>query len=298
MASIKIALCQFAIAPTPSFAAMEARLQAQCERALAHAPDLVVFPEYVTFCLLAMAGLTLHENERHRAILNYVASFTPRYERLFARLASESGAIIAGGSHWTPTGDPGRGFNTAYLFFPDGRIERQPKNHLYPDEATFGTERFDGLSVFATPKARLGLMTCYEAEFPEAARHLALGGAQLLLCPTTTNTERGYHRVRYCCAARAVENQIYVAACHSVGGLPVPVERPFTAYGRSAIFGPIDDQTGLANGIVCEAERPDTETILVGEIDLAALKRSRECSEATILKDRRPDLYRAHYGLY
>jgi predicted amidohydrolase len=297
MSTLKIALCQFRIRKIAAADEWVGHIRAQALAAAESRPDLIVFPEYVTFGMLSLAG-AFSSRERGAATLKYLGGFTRDYETVFSELARTCGCLIAGGSHWTPSGTTGCGCNTAYLFHPDGRIDRQPKNHLYPNEAAFGTEPFDGLSVIETPKARIGLMTCYDAEFPEVARHFTLSGAQALICPAATNTVRGFYRVRHCCAARAVENQVFVAVCHAVGSLSVPTDAPFTGYGRSAILAPIDDQTRTVDGVVVEAPDPEEESIVVGEIDLALLQKSRESSEATILKTRRPDLYRRNYRLF
>jgi len=295
---VRIALCQFGVRNTLSYREMEDQLKGYCEQALKQSPDIIIFPEYVTFNLLAMAGPILQEKDRQQALVRYVAPFTTTYLSIFSRIAREKGVVIAGGTHWTLDEKRGSGFNIGYLFLPDGRVEMQKKNHLYPGEVEFGTTPFDKLSVFDTPKGRLGLMICYDAEFPETARHLTQKGAQILLCPAGTNTVRGFYRVRRCCAARAVENQVYVAECHSVGALTVPVDKPFTAYGRSAILCPIDDQTQFDNGIIAEAPAADQEAVVSAEVDLETLERSRQSSEATILKDRRPEAYKKNYQLF
>jgi predicted amidohydrolase len=194
-------------------------------------------------------------------------------------------------------GEEGPAFNAAHIFFPDGRIEKQKKNHLFPGETDWGTSTYDGLEVFQAPKVKIGIMTCYDAEFPEVARHFMLNGAELILCPSATYTERGFNRVRNCCLARAVENQIYVAECHGAGTLSVPIDLPFTGFGKSCILCPVDDRTMVSNGILVEANVADGELVLVGEIDLDILHQSRESSEATILKDRRPETYKEHYTL-
>ena len=297
MPKVKIALCQFGLRETHSFQEMEDHLRQQCEIALSKGPDIILFPEFVNFGLLAMAGSGLVYDDLNQAIVDYLAAFTPTYEALFSEMAEQSGVVIAGGSHWIKEDKDEVGFNTAHLFFPDGRIGRQKKNHLYPGETDWGTATFDGLEVFETPKVKVGLMVCYDAEFPEVARHFMLNGAELLLCPSATYTERGYYRVRHCCAARAVENQIYVAECHQAGALSIPVDQPFTGFGKSCILGPIDDQTMVNNGVLVEAEEGDKETVVFGEVDIETLERSRQCSEATILKDRRPETYKKHYKI-
>lgn len=297
MSRVKIALCQFGLQDANSFKELENHIIEQCRKAISEGPDIVLFPELLTIGLLAMAGPNLTYENLGRAMVESVAAFTPRYEAIFTDLARENGVLIAGGSHWIIDKKEGKGYNTAHLFYPDGRIERQRKNHLFPGETDWGTVPFDGLSVFDTPKARIGLMTCYDSEFPEVARHHMLKGAEILLCPSATYTRRGFYRVRRCCAARAVEDQIYVAECHQVGSLSVPVDQPFTGFGRSAILCPIDDQSMVDDGIMVEAGEGEEETVIVGEVDLEVLDRSRNSSEATILRDRRPETYKKHYQL-
>ena len=297
MTTVRIGLCQFGLQEPESYEDFEEHLSRETLKAASQGAEIILFPELVTFSLVALAGSDLTYAQLGDAVVRYVGSFTTRYEALFTKLAQENGVIIAAGSHWEPAELKGKGFNTAYLFYPGGRVERQRKNHLYPSETDYGTITYDGLKVFDTPKARIGIMTCYEAEFPEVGRHFMLNGAQILLCPSATYTTRGFHRVRHCCSARAVENQLFVAECHQAGALSVPVDKPTTAYGRSVIFGPIDDQTNLNDGIVVEAPDPEKELVLLGDVDLDLLERSRTFSEATILKDRRPELYRERYQI-
>jgi len=108
-----------------------------------------------------------------------------------------------------------------------------------------------------------------------------LNGEGFILCPSATYTERGFYRVRNCCLARALENQIYVAECHDAGTLSVP----------------IDDRRMVSNGTLVEAETGDRELVLVGEIDLDSLHRSRELSKASILKNRCPETYKEYHML-
>ena len=63
-------------------------------------------------------------------------------------------------------------------------------------------------AAIESPKAKIGVLVCYDVEFPEAARHLADEGAEILFVPFCTDNRQGYLRVRYCAQARAIENQI------------------------------------------------------------------------------------------
>lgn len=295
MSRMKISISQFGLHDTRSFEAMKEHLNEECEKALFSNPDIVLFPELTTFGLLAMAGNKLKYADLGMALKEYIAAFTTDYEALFKTFAQQSGALIVAGSHWILEGPEGKGYNSVHLFFPDGRIEKQHKNHLFPGEKDWGTSTFDSLGIFETGKVKIGVMTCYDSEFPEVGRHLMLAGAKILLCPSATYTERGFFRVRNCCAARAIENQLYVVECHQVGEISVPVDRPFTAYGRSAILGPIDEHMGVVNGVLLEADTRNQAAVITGELDLELLEQSRQNSEATILKDRRPNTYQKHY---
>jgi predicted amidohydrolase len=295
---LRVALCQFQLRDTSSYDELEAHIRDQFSKAWAQRPDLVVFPEFVTFGLLAMAGSGLRYEALEKPMREILAGFTPRYEALFSGLASAHQVHIVGGSHWICPLPQGPGFNTAHLFYPDGRIFRQPKNHLFPGEIDWGTAASDELTVFELLGTRAGLMTCYDSEFPEVGRHLMLNGAQLLITPAATYTRRGYYRVHRCCAARAVENQVYVLECHSVGELSVPVDRPFTAYGRSAVLGPIDDIIQVDDGILSCAPDGETETVVFADLNPALLEKCRTISEATVLKDRNPARYQSNYNLF
>lgn len=71
----------------------------------------------------------------------------------------------------------------------------------------FGIAPGDGLRVFDTALGRIGILVCYDAEFPLIARAMVEAGAEILLVPASTETERGYWRVRIGAQARALENQ-------------------------------------------------------------------------------------------
>jgi predicted amidohydrolase len=298
MSKLKVAICQFSLRETNSYDEMASHLKEQCRLAAETGPDMIMFPEFTTFGLLSMAGADAGYADLPEIMPRIVGKFTPVYEQVFREEADRSGALIIGGSTWTQD-EPGElGSNTAYLFFPGGRVAIQKKNHLFPGETDWGTVPHDILEIFEHAGATFGVMTCYDSEFPEVGRHFMNSGAQLLLAPSATYTVRGYYRVRRCCAARAVENQLFVIEGHQVGAIGVPKDKPFTGFGRSAILSPIDDQIGSDDGLVIEAADGKTETIVTGEIDLDALARSRETSEATILKDRRPETYKRSYRVF
>ena len=76
------------------------------------------------------------------------------------------------------------------------------------------------LNVFDIPGARVGILICYDSEFPLLARQLTEAGASILLVPSCTDTDAGYHRVRLSCRARALEQQCFVLQAHTAGSAP------------------------------------------------------------------------------
>jgi predicted amidohydrolase len=146
------------------------------------------------------------------------------------------GLTIIAGSHPVFAGP--KLLNIAHVCLPDGSIVAQPKLHITPNERKWwGISGGHTLGVVETPKAKIGVLICYDVEFPEAVRHLADEGAEILFVPFCTDNRQGYLRVRYCAQARAIENQIYVALAGNVGNLP-DVTNMDVQYGQAAVFTP------------------------------------------------------------
>jgi predicted amidohydrolase len=116
---------------------------------------------------------------------------------------------IIGGSHPTRDED-GDVENICYVCLRDGSIHAQAKIHPTPNEVYWWNIEGGQPIRSMTDCGPIGVMICYDAEFPEMARHLVDQGAQILFVPFCTDERQSYLRVRYCCQARAVENQVYV----------------------------------------------------------------------------------------
>jgi predicted amidohydrolase len=113
-----------------------------------------------------------------------------------------------------------------------------------------------------------------------------------LFVPFLTDTQNGYSRVRYCARARAIENECYVAIAGCVGNLP-KVENMDIQYAQSVVFTPCDFSFP-ANGIKAEAT-PNTEMILVADVDIDLLLELHNYGAVRNLKDRRTDVYKLIY---
>ena len=117
---------------------------------------------------------------------------------------------------------------------------------------------------------------------------LADENIDILFVPFLTDTQNGYARVRNCAQARAIENECYVAIAGSVGNLP-KVHNMDIQYAQSVVFTPCDF-TFPTNGIKAEAT-PNTEMILIADVDIDMLRGLNQFGSVRNLKDRRSDIY-------
>lgn len=183
----------------------------------------------------------------------------------------------------------GKLYNVGYLCKRDGTSEMYSKLHITPNElAHWGMSGGNTLKTFDTDCGKIGILICYDVEFPELSRLLADEGMQILFVPFLTDTQNGYTRVKHCAQARAIENECYVAIAGCVGNLP-KVANMDIQFAQSAVFTP-SDFSFPTNGIKAEAT-PNTEMTLIVDVDVDLLKELHEYGSVKILKDRRTDLY-------
>jgi predicted amidohydrolase/ribosomal protein S18 acetylase RimI-like enzyme len=287
---VRVACVQYQMRKITGFDEFESQIRYFVETAGEdYGAEFVLFPEFLSVQLLsALEPLGSREGIRK------LAEYTPRFIRLMSRLAREQGLYLIAGSHPVAQAD-GRLENTSMIFKPDGSHVSQPKLHITPSEKTWwGISGGDSLLVLQTPKAKIGVLICYDVEFPEAARYLADRGVEILFVPYCTDNRQGYLRVSLCAAARAIENQIYVATAGVVGNLP-DVPAMDIHYGRAAVFTPSDFEFAR-DGIQAEADA-NVETMLVTDLDISDLYRSRLHGSVTPISDRRTDLFTFHYKL-
>lgn len=247
--------------------------------------DFVVFPELFTLQLLAFEEKRLTPAESIEALTRH----TPRFIESMRELAMRHNVNIIAGSHPTRTDDDELQ-NVAYIFLRDGSVHLQEKIHPTPNERYWWNFLGgDEVRTIPTDCGPIGVMICYDSEFPEIARRLVDEGARLLFVPFNTDTRQGYLRVRYCAQARAIENQCYVVTAGAVGNLP-GVENSDIHYAQSAILTPCDFPFAR-DGIAAETSE-NVETMIIADLSLADLARARAEGSVMNLKDRRFDLYR------
>jgi predicted amidohydrolase/GNAT superfamily N-acetyltransferase len=244
--------------------------------------DFALFPEFFNAPLMAKDN-HLSEPEAIRKLAEHTATIVHR----FSELAISYNINIISGS--MPEIIDNRLYNAGYLCKRDGSVERYEKLHVTPDEAkVWGMQKGHELKVFDTDCGKIGILICYDVEFPELSRLLAEKGMDILFVPFLTDTQNGYSRIRNCAQARAIENECYVAIAGSVGNLP-KVHNMDIQYAQSMVLTPCDFAFP-ANGIKAEAT-PNTEMILIADVDIDLLRELNQFGSVRNLKDRRHDLY-------
>jgi predicted amidohydrolase len=248
----------------------------------AYRSDFALFPEFFNAPLMADNN-HLPESEAIREL----AKHTPEIVQKFSELAISYNINIITGS--MPEIKDGLLYNVGYICKRDGATDRYEKLHVTPDEAkVWGMQGGNQLKTFDTDCGKIGVLICYDSEFPELSRLLADEGMDILFIPFLTDTQNGYSRVRHCAQARAIENECYVAIAGSVGNLP-KVNNMDIQYAQSMVFTPCDFSFP-ANGIKAEATA-NTEMILIADVDLDLLKDLNKFGSVRNLNDRRKDIF-------
>ncbi|MFT7071486.1 MAG: putative amidohydrolase/GNAT superfamily N-acetyltransferase [Patiriisocius sp.] len=244
--------------------------------------DFVLFPEFFNAPLMAKDNhLSTPEAIRE------LAKHTEAIVQKFSEFSISYNINIISGS--MPEIKDGRLYNVGYLCRRDGTMERYEKLHITPDEAkVWGMQGGSQIKAFDTDCGKIGVLICYDSEFPELSRLLADEGMDILFVPFLTDTQNGYSRVRHCSQARAIENECYVAIAGSVGNLP-NVENMDIQFAQSMVFTPCDFSFPT-NGIKAEAT-PNTEMILIADVDIDLLRELNQFGAVQNLRDRRKDLF-------
>ncbi len=277
----RIAAVQYKLRYIQDWAGFEAQVNFVLNAAADYEPHFVLLPEIFTTQILSFM-----DNDQIASAVRELSEYTERYTELMRRLAMKHGYFLIGGTH--PTLRDGKLFNSAYLFTPAGEIHTQDKIHRTRwEKEKWNTDHGDVVKVFETPFGKIAILICYDIEFPELARRVAEEGAEIVFVPSCTDDRQGFLRVRYCCHARAIENQIYVVMTSTVGNLPVAGLR--LHYGQASIITP-SDFPFARDGIAAEG-RINEEQIVVADVDLALLDENRLKGTTIPLLDKRTDFY-------
>lgn len=232
------------------------------ETAAQNAPDTVVLPELWStgFFPKELAPCADREGERTKAV--------------FSALAKELNINIICGSVVTARAEGF--FNTAYVFDRSGAVVAEyDKTHLFTPSGEH--EYFQAghhICRFELDGKKCGIIICYDLRFPELTRTLALEGIDLLFIPAQWPEKRTMHLMTLA-RARAIENQMFVALCNSVG-----TAGETHCGGHSAIIDPWGEYLARAW---------DGEETITGEADFTVIDGIR--ASINVFRDRRPELY-------
>lgn len=244
--------------------------------------DFAVFPEFFNSPLLAEFN-HLSEYEAMREL----AKKTKEIQEKISEYAIAYNVNIIAGS--MPVVENGHLYNVSYLCHRNGKLSEYRKIHITPNETKYYVIKGgDKIVAIDTDCGKIGILICYDVEFPELSRLLALQGMKILFVPYLTDTQNAYMRVRNCAMARAIENECYVAIAGCVGNLP-GVNNMDIQFGQAAVFTPSDFAFPM-NAIKAEAT-PNTEMTLIADVDLNLLKELHHHGSVRTISDRRTDLY-------
>ncbi|MFA5326545.1 MAG: bifunctional GNAT family N-acetyltransferase/carbon-nitrogen hydrolase family protein [Prolixibacteraceae bacterium] len=279
---VRLGLIQWQMRPYKNLEDLMQQAEFFIDAVSGYRSDFALFPEFFNAPLMAENN-HLSEPEAIRELAKHTATIAQK----FSELAISYNINIISGS--MPEIKNDRLYNVGYLCKRDGTVERYEKIHVTPDEVKiWGMQGGNQVKVFDTDCGKIGIMICYDVEFPELSRLLADQGMDLLFVPFLTDTQNGYSRVRSCAQARAIENECYVAIAGSVGNLP-KVHNMDIQFAQSMVFTPCDFAFPT-NGVKAEAT-PNTEMILIADVDIDLLRELNQQGSVRNLKDRRRDLY-------
>jgi len=279
---VRLGLIQWQMRPYKSLDELMQQAEYFVDAVSGYRSDFALFPEFFNAPLMAENN-HLSEPEAIREL----AKHTEKIVQKFSELSISYNINIITGS--MPEIRDGKLFNAGYLCRRDGTIDRYEKLHVTPDESkVWGMQGGNILKAFDTDCGKIGIIICYDAEFPELSRLLADEGMDILFVPFLTDTQNGYSRVRNCAQARAIENECYVAIAGSVGNLP-NVHNMDIQFAQSMVFTPCDFAFPT-NGIKAEAT-PNTEMILIADVDIDMLRELHQFGSVRNLRDRRKDIF-------
>ena len=264
---VRIACCQ--IDPTIGDLAANAELiEAQIHEAVGVGADVIVLPE------LATSGYMFADADEARA-----AALTPTDPAFTKWSAAAGDAIVIGG--FCERGDDARLYNSAAVVDSDGVVARYRKTHLWDREKLIFTPGDALPPVVKTKHGSIAVMVCYDLEFGELTRRVALDRAELIAAPVNWPLfprPEGEHPGEVITAmSTARTNKVAIACCDRAG-----VERGQQWTEGTAIIDP--------DGWVVASAGPG-RAMAVADVDLAATHDKTLTEFVDVFADRRVDLY-------
>jgi predicted amidohydrolase len=273
MPPLRIAAAQYPFDKLPSLGGYRDKIARWVGDAAGDGAEVLVFPEYGAMEYAAASGEAVAGDLD--ASLAAVAEAIAQIDETHAELARKHRVTILAASGPQQRAD-GRFVNAARLFAPSGRHGSQEKQIMTPFEVRWGIAAGKSLSVFETPRAKIGIAVCYDSEFPLIVRALCEAGADLILIPSCTEFVSGANRIRTAALARALENSCATVTSPTVGDAPWSPAVDRNA-GTAGVFVPAEH--GLSDtGVLAEGTLNEPGWVY-GAVDLAHLARVKTTGE-------------------
>lgn len=210
-------------------------------------PDLIIFPETITTGF--STGLS---KEQLWDLVDTVPAISEEVSK-----AAQKNKVHVVFPTYTRGKKRGDVYNSSILIGPNGDIIGvYNKTHIYPAEREWALPG-ETADVYETPFAKIGMIICYDGDYPELSRILAMKGAEIIVRPSALL--RSFEIWKLTNAARAYDNHVYLAGINATG----PDATGNYYFGNSMIVSPIAQQLALATA---------GETIISAKLDPDPLK--------------------------
>lgn len=259
---MKVAVCAYPIERFEGFDTYAFKLDTWMSEAAKDGADLLVFPEYGA---MELAGWS--EDSSVRGQMAAASALMPHmWDHLSALARQHQVHILApSGPFETDTGY----VNRAMMLAPNGARAAADKQILTLwEREDMGMIPGAPLCVYETTLGKIGVLICYDSEFPLLARALVEAGAEMLLVPSATDTLAGFHRVRSAGLSRALEGQMPVLHSPTHGAADW-CETLDENIGAAGVYLPMDH--GMPADGVAASGALDTPGWQIVEIDLGAV---------------------------
>ncbi len=253
----------------PQFGEVVKNLEAVTAK-LDHADaDLVVLPE-----LFATGYQFVSQDEVQR--LAESVPYGPTVRRLIEIAKRRQLHIVAGLAERAG----GQCYNSAVVVGPSGFLGCYRKTHLFYEETVFFTPGDTGFFVWDIGLARIGVMVCFDWYYPEAARTLALHGADIICHPSNLVLPNCPDSM----PIRCLENQVFAITCNRIGSEERGGKEPLTYIGQSEIVSP--------RGVILYRASHDQEDLTIMDVDPGEARNKRLNRYNDLFGDRRASLYK------
>ena len=231
--------------------------------------DLIVLPE------LCASGYQFVSQQEVMTLSESVPN-GPTTQRLIELAKRRRMTIVAG----LPERAGSACYNAAVVVGPSGFIGCYRKTHLFFEETLFFTPGDTGFQVWDIGVAKIGAMICFDWYYPEAARTLAIKGAEIICHPSNLILPNCPDSM----PVRCLENRVFAITCNRTGSEGRGGKDQLTFIGNSEVVAP--------NGAILHRAPQDQEELYFVEIDPADARNKALTRYNDLLRDRRESLYR------